>query len=147
MSCNKQYQKSILNTFSNQSQDLQSNQSIEFDNISIDTGCSIKFCAGSSTATLTKPGIYLISASATIMNPKLDKCAATMEIYKNGEPADGTPASLMPVPEGVSTLSTMKLVQVLPSCCSVDNTTNISVVNTGVPVEYSEAELIIIKLC
>ena len=46
----------------------------------------------------------------------------------------------------IGNMSFSAIVQVRPSCCAVSNTTNLTVVNTGVEATVTNANIVITKL-
>lgn len=141
----EQYKKSLLNTYTITEQDVAANGKLHFDNVNIDDGCSINFTPGSTAVTLAKPGAYLIIADAIVNTEAAG--VATMQINKNGNAINGATTSVTTVIGNDYTLTASTIVKVLPSCCAVDNTTVITVVNTGIAATYTNANLIVIKLC
>ena len=145
MTTAKQYQKSLLNAYSN-TQTVGADNNIIFNEINILNGCSINFNAGSGTITLAKPGIYLVTLDANIS----DVTAAgvvTAQINRNGVQIPGAIVNVTAAVDTNYPLSISTLVKVLPSCCAVDNVTNITIANTGVEATYSNANITVVKLC
>ena len=141
----EQYKKSLLNTYTVTEQDVVANGNLRFDNVNIDDGCSIDFTPGSTAVTIDKPGAYLVIADAIITTDAAG--VATMQINRNGAAINGATSSVTTVIGNEYTLTASTIVKVLPSCCAVDNTTVITVANTGIAATYSNANLIVIKLC
>lgn len=146
-SSNNLYQKSLLNTYTNTSQTVTTGANIRFDNINVLDGCSIDFNAGTTSITLEKAGVYLVTIDATVSDAGTPG-AVGLQINRNGAGVNGatsrvvTTASTDVYPLGVSTL-----VKVLPSCCAVDNTTVLTISNIGLSAIYANANLTVVKLC
>jgi hypothetical protein len=145
--CNRQYQKSILNAYTNQSQILTTGQTLKFNNINQLDGSSIDFSAGTGSIVLNKPGVYKIDVNATGVEAGTAG-TITLQIQKNGVNINGATASTTSSTiTDIKNLSISTVVKVLPSCASVDNTTIITVLNTGVGTTYSNVNITAIKQC
>ena len=141
----EQYKKSLLNTYTNTTQAVVADGLLRFDNINIDTGCSIDFTAGSNSVTLDKPGAYLVLADVTFNTDAAG--VATIQINKNGNAINGATASTTTVIGNNYSMDASTIVKVLPSCAVVDNTAVITVANTGIAATYTNVNIIVIKLC
>lgn len=141
----EQYKKSLLNTYTNTTQIVAVNGILRFDNVNIDTGCSIDFTPGASSITLDKPGAYLVLVDVILNTDAAG--VATIQVNKNGTAINGTDASVTTVIGNDYTLNTSTIVKVLPSCAAIDNKAVITVANTGIAATYTNVNLIIIKLC
>lgn len=141
----EQYKKSLLNTYTNTTQTVVADGLLRFDNINIDTGCSIDFTAGSTSITLDKPGAYLIVADVVLNTDTAG--VVTLQLNKNGTAINGATASVTTVVGNEYTLNTSTIVKVLPSCPAINNVTTITVANTGIAATYTNTNLIVIKLC
>ena len=87
MTTSKQYQKSLLNAYSN-TQVVAQNNNILFNETTILNGCSIDFTAGTGVVTLEKPGVYLITVDANVSD--VDAAGViTVQINKNGTQIPG----------------------------------------------------------
>ena len=143
----EQYKKSLLNAYTNTDQTVTTDGVIRFDNTNVVNGCSIAFVSGATSITLKKAGVYLITMDATASDSGTPG-EITMQINRNGTPINGaTAAAVTTASTDVFPLSVTTLVKVLPSCCSTDNTTVITVTNTGVGAIYANANITVVKLC
>lgn len=144
---NRQYQKSLLSAYTITNQTLTTGQTIAFNNANVLNGCSIDFNAGSSAIQLRKPGVYLVTVDASVAESGTAGII-TMQLQRNGTNVNGAKSSIDSTTAGdVNGMSFNTIVKVLPSCCSVDNTTTLTVLNTGVGAVYSNANITIVKLC
>lgn len=141
----KQYQKSLLSAYSN-TQTIGADNAIPFNEINLLNGCSINFSAGTSTINLVKPGIYLITVDATVSDVDVAG-VVTIQINRNGVQIPGAIVSDTAAIDTNYSMSITTLVKVLPSCCAIDNQTNITVVNSGIEATYSNTNISIVKLC
>lgn len=143
---NKQYQKSVLNAYTSTDQLLEPDQEIDFNSINILNGCSISFVPGTSTINLKKPGVYFISVDA-IVEPD-DNGTVTMQLQKNNIKVDGAKASFDATEKGeIGGMSFSTIVKVPPSCCMVDNTASLKILNLETNAIYSNANITVMKLC
>jgi hypothetical protein len=145
MTCNRQYQKSLLNASSG-SQTVLTNSAIPFTTTNLLDGVSIQFTGGT-TISLVKPGVYLISVDANVAEAGTAGLIA-MQIQKNGVNINGAKASVDSSATGdAENIHVTTLVKVLPSCCMINNNASITVLNSGVGAVYSNANITIVKLC
>jgi hypothetical protein len=145
MSCNNQYQKSVLSASSG-AQTLLTNANIPFNTTNLLNGVSIEFNGGT-TISLVKPGVYLISADANVAEAGTAGLIS-MQVQKNGVNINGAKASVDSSATGdAENIHVTTLVKVLPSCCMVNNNANITVVNNGVGAVYSNTNITVVKLC
>ena len=147
MNTQEQYKKSLLNAYTNANQTLTTDGVIRFNNVNVDDGCSIDFTPGATTIALGKPGVYLITMDASVSDSGTPG-VVTMQLYRNGVGINGATSTITTTAStSIYPLSVTTLVKVLPSCCAIDNTANITVVNTGVGAIYANANITVIKLC
>lgn len=135
----------MISSYSIISQAVATDGTLNFDTTRILTGCTVKHADGTPTFTLTKPGYYFVTFDGVISGTTAG--TVTVELL-NG--ADAIPAALASTTIAVddeATLNFTTIVRVLPSCPSIDNTTKLSVVNTGVATTFTSANINITKLC
>ena len=135
----------MINSYSTVSQAVNVNGTINFDTTRILTGCTIKHADGTPTFTLTKPGYYFITFDGVISGTIAG--IVTVELL-NG--ADAVPAALASTTIAIgneATLNFTTIIRVLPSCPSIDNTTKLSIANTGVATTFTNVNINITKLC
>ena len=109
------------------------------------TGCTAT--RDGQTFQLNKPGYYYVTfnavAAATTTVGEL-----TVELYNNGVAVPGAEASYTTTTAGDnSNYAFSTIIRVLPSCCAVNNTARLTVVNTGVDATYTNVNINITKLC
>lgn len=143
MGCNT-YRKSSLNAFSTSSQTLETNDIVTFSNNSTDTGCSICHAAGTGSIRLNE-GLYLVQFNGTLTTPTAG--TATVQLLNNGVVVQGATASqTTAAATDVITLSFSTVVQVLKSCCCINNIANLTVQNTGVGTIFTNANIDVVRL-
>ena len=119
---------------------------LDFDTNRIATGCTVKHVDGTPSFTLTKPGYYYITFNGTITNTAAG--IVTVELLNGGVAIPGAEASITTAAvTDERSFSFATIIRVLPSCCSIDNTTTLTVANTGIAATYSVANINITKLC
>lgn len=109
------------------------------------TGCTVT--RNGNTFQLNKPGYYFVTfnavAAATATLGEL-----TVELYNNGVAVPGAEASTTTTVAGNNANYVFStIIRVLPSCCAIDNTARLTVVNTGVDGTYTNVNINITKLC
>lgn len=135
----------MISSYSIISQAVAADGTLNFDTTRVLTGCTVKHADGTPTFTLTKPGYYFVTFDGVISGTTAG--TVTVELL-NG--ADAIPAALASTTIAVgdeATLNFTTIVRVLPSCPSIDNTTKLSVANTGVATTFTNANINITKLC
>ena len=135
----------MISSYSIISQAVAADGTLNFDTTRVLTGCTVKHADGTPTFTLTKPGYYFVAFDGVISGTTAG--TVTVELL-NG--ADAIPAALASTTIAVgdeATLNFTTIVRVLPSCPSIDNTTKLSVANTGVATTFTNANINITKLC
>ena len=117
-----------------------------FDTNRVVTGCTVGHTPGSTTFTLTKPGYYYVTFN-TIFTTEATGIA-TVELQNGGATVSGAIGSETITTAGdTKSISFSTIVKVLPSCCAIDNTVNLTFVATGLELEATIAAVNITKLC
>ena len=145
MTMNRNYQKSTLNAFTTTSQTLLAGNNIAFDNNGVLTGCSISHAAGTPTIVLCKPGLYYVSFEADALPSTAG--TITVALQNNSVTIPGAITSVTGAAATTTRIVLDAIVEVKPSCCSVDNTKNLTFNNSGVETSFTNATVSIIKLC
>ena len=108
------------------------------------TGCTIT--RNGPTFQLNKPGYYYVTFNTDASSATVD--AITVELQNNGIAVPGAPATTTPaVANDVMNLAFATIIKVPPSCCAIDNTANLTLVNTGVAATFTNVNVNITKLC
>ena len=117
---------------------------INFTTDRILTGCTAT--RDGQTFQLNKPGYYYVTFNAVATATEAGEITATLE--NNGNVVVGATASMTAGEVGdLVNLAFTTIIKVPPSCCMVNNTGNLTVVNTGVGATYTNVNLNITKLC
>ena len=135
----------MISSYNTTNQAVVSNGTINFTTDRILTGCTA--VRNGETFQLNKPGYYYVTfnaiAAATTTVGEL-----TIELYNNGVAVPGAIAGATTTTAGDNLdFAFTTIVRVPPSCCAVDNTARLTVVNTGVDATYADVNLNITKLC
>ena len=108
------------------------------------TGCTVT--RNGPTFQLNKPGYYYVTFNADASSATVD--AITVELQNNGVAVPGATATITPaVVNDVMNLAFATIIKVPPSCCAIDNTANLTLVNTGVAATFTNVNINITKLC
>lgn len=120
-------------------------QQIFFVNNRYVVGCGTSHTAGSPTVTLRKTGYYLVNFSGVLSAASTG--LVSTQLYNNGVAIPGALSSITIDTAGsLKNVSFSTIVRVLNSCACIDNTANLTVVNTGLEATYSDAEITIVRL-
>jgi hypothetical protein len=136
----------MINSYSLISQTVAVDGTLNFDTTRVLTGCTVKHADGTPTFTLTKPGYYFVTFDGTITDTAAG--IVTVQLLNGGVAVPGAEASITNAAvTDERSFSFTTIVRVLPSCCAIDNTTTLTVANTGIAATYSVANINITKLC
>lgn len=135
----------MINSYSIISQAVAADGTLNFDTTRVLTGCTVKHADGTPTFTLTKPGYYFVTFDGVITGTTAG--IVTVELLNGADAVPAALASTTVAADDVATLNFATIVRVLPSCPSIDNTTKLTVANTGVATTFTSANINITKLC
>lgn len=111
------------------------------------TGCTVTHAEGTTSFQLNKPGYYYVSFNG-IAAPTTDAGDVTVQLLSNTSPVPGAIATFSSTATtDLGNLSFTTIIKVLPSCCAIDNTTTLTLTNSGVDSTYNNVNLSITKLC
>ena len=135
----------MISSYNNTSQEVAINGLLTFTTDRILTGCTA--IRNGQTFQLNKPGYYYVTFNA-------DGAATTavgdivVVLQNNGVAVPGAIATFTTtVADDATNLAFSTIIRVPPSCCAVDNTANLTLVNTGVAATYTNVNINITKLC
>ena len=135
----------MLSSYNNTAQDVAINGLLTFTTDRILTGCTAT--RNGQTFQLNKPGYYYVTFNA-------DGAATTavgdivVTLQNNGVIVPGAIATFTTTVVGdTANLAFSTIIRVPPSCCAVDNTANLTLVNTGVATTFTNVNINITKLC
>ena len=136
----------MIDSYSNTSQAIAVDEAIPFAINSICTGRTATHAAGSTTFSLNKPGFYYVTFNGTAIT---DVAAGniTVQLFNNGKAVPGAiTSSTSSAATDIQSLSFSKLIQVHPSCCAINNTTNLTFNNIGLAATFTNVNVIITKV-
>ena len=135
----------MLSSYNNTTQEVAINGLLTFTTDRILTGCTAT--RNGQTFQLNKPGYYYVTFNA-------DGAATTavgdivVVLQNNGIAVPGAIATFTTtVADDATNLAFSTIIRVPPSCCAVDNTANLTLMNTGVAATYTNVNINITKLC
>lgn len=132
----------------NQNVTVAQNATIPFANTSIAKGCTAVL-SGTNTITLNKCGVYMVSFDAAAATTETSG-DVTVQMTKNGvlQPQALTTANSAATTD-IESLSFVTLVQVPSnnSCRCCDSPVAISFSNTGVAATFTQANVVVTKIC
>ena len=135
----------MISTYTSISQAVAVDGTLNFDTTRVLTGCTVKHADGTPTFTLTRPGYYFVTFDGVVTADAAG--TVTVELLNGADPVPGAIASTALVADGIATLNFSTIVRVLPSCPAIDNTTKLSVLNSGIGATFTSANINITKLC
>ena len=135
----------MISSYNITTQEVAVNGLLTFTTDRILTGCTAT--RNGQTFQLNKPGYYYVTFNA-------DGAATTaagdvvVVLQNNGVAVPGAIATqTVAAADDAVNLAFTTIIRVPPSCCAVDNTANLTLVNTGVAATFTNANINITKLC
>ena len=129
----------MISSYNNTSQEVAINGLLTFTTDRILTGCTAT--RNGQTFQLNKPGYYYVTFNA-------DGAATTavgdivVVLQNNGVAVPGAIATFTTtVADDATNLAFSTIIRVPPSCCAVDNTANLTLVNTGVAATFTNVNI------
>ena len=135
----------MINSYTITNQSVAVNDTLNFNVTRILTGCTVKHVDGSASFTLTKPGYYYVTFNADVLGTAAGN--VTAELINGSVAVPGATATTTIAIGETESIAFATIVRVLPSCAAIDNTTTLTILNTGVEVTYTNANINITKLC
>ena len=135
----------MISSYNNTTQTVAVNGLLTFTTDRILTGCTAT--RDGSTFQLNKPGYYYVTfnASGAATSVVGDIVVA---LVNNGVAVPGATATVSPtVINSTRNFAFSTIIKVPPSCCAINNTANLTIVNTGVAATFTNANINITKLC
>ena len=135
----------MISSYNITSQAISTNGVLTFTTDRILTGCTAT--RNGATFQLNKPGYYYVTFNADAAATET-LGVLSMELQNKGVAVPGAEASSTTTVAGnISNYAFSTIIRVPPSCCAIDNTASLTVVNTGVDATYSNVNINITKLC
>ena len=135
----------MISSYNITAQEVAINGLLTFSTDRILTGCTAT--RNGQAFQLNKPGYYYVTFNA-------DGAATTavgdvvVVLQNNGVAVPGAIATqTVAAADDAVNLAFSTIIRVPPSCCAVDNTANLTLVNTGVAATYTNININITKLC
>ena len=135
----------MINSYSIVSQPVLADGTVTFDTTRILTGCTVQHADGTPTFTLTKPGLYFVTFDGVITGTTAG--VVTVELVNGSVAVPGATASTTIAEADEATLNFSTIIRVMPSCPAIDNTTKLTVLNSGVATTFTSVNINITKLC
>ena len=136
----------MISTYNATAQTVDANGAFVFDTNRIVSGCTVGHTPGTTTFTLNKPGYYYVTFNTTFTTDATGD--VTVELQNGGILVPGATGTETITTAGNSkSISFSTIIRVLPSCCAVNNTANLTFVATGIALDATTAAVQITKLC
>ena len=135
----------MINSYTITNQSVAVDDTLNFNVTRILTGCTVKHIDGSASFTLTKPGYYYVTFNADVLGTAAGD--VTAELINGSVAVPGATATTTIAIGETESIAFATIIRVLPSCAAIDNTTTLTILNTGVEVTYTNANVNITKLC
>lgn len=135
----------MINSYTVTNQSVAVDDTLNFNVTRILTGCTVKHVDGSASFTLTKPGYYYVTFNADVLGTAAGN--VTAELINGSVAVPGATATTTIAIGETESITFATIIRVLPSCAAIDNTTTLTILNTGVEVTYTNANINITKLC
>jgi hypothetical protein len=135
----------MINSYTITNQIVATDDTLNFNVTKVLTGCTVKHAEGSPSFTLTKPGYYYVTFNADVLGTAAGD--VTAELINGSVAVPGATATTTIAVGDTASIAFATIVRVLPSCAAIDNTTTLTVLNSGVGATYTNANINITKLC
>lgn len=135
----------MINSYTITSQPVAVDDTLNFNVSRILTGYTVNHVDGSPSFTLTKPGYYYVTFNADVLGTAAGD--VTAELINGTTAVPGATATVTIAVGDTANIAFATIIRVLPSCAAIDNTTILTVLNSGVAVTYTNANINITKLC
>lgn len=137
----------MVNSYTNTPQTVATNDLLSFVINDVLTGCTVLHPAGSTSFKLNRPGFYYVSFTGTGAITGATAGAITVNLLRNGITVPGaTSTQESASATDTRTVNFSKIIQVLPSCCAVNNATTLTFQNAGLESTFSNVNVVITKL-
>lgn len=137
----------MIDSYSNTSQPIAAGENIPFAVNSIQTGCTATHIAGSTTFSLNRPGFYFVTFNGTGAITGATAGDITVSMLNNGVLVPGATATTNSASTtDIRSISFSKLIQVKPSCCAINNSTNLTFNNAGLAATFTSVNVVITKV-
>lgn len=134
----------MISSYNNTSQSVAVNGLLTFTTDRILTGCTVT--RNGQTFQLNKPGYYYVTFNADGAATAVEDVTIVLE--NNGIAVPGATATITPAAiDSTMNFAFATIIKVPPSCCAIDNTANLTLVNTGVAATFTNVNINITKLC
>lgn len=144
--------KTSLTVYNEQAQELQPSQQVSFPTVGVRTGCANSLVQGASgeTVTINKPGLYQVIVNADILGTSAGNVQLVLERATSANPqaqaVPGAEATVTTATGDTYSVSFATLVNVLPSCPSVNNRTTLSVQLNTTAATINSANMNIVRI-
>lgn len=129
-------------------QTLVTNDDLEFTIDAVKTGCTVTHAEGATTFSFNKPGFYYVTFNGVASATAAATDPIVVEMYNGATAIAGALTSeLSAAVDTPVALSMSTIVQVRPCCPAIDNRVQLTIKNTGIEAEFTNAALVITKLC
>jgi hypothetical protein len=136
------HDKSALEAVTTTDQVVVSDGLLNFDTNTVLSGCSITHIAGSNTVRIGKRGLYMVAVNVDLTPTAAGDIA--IQLLNNGVAVPGALATVTGAAGDTYSLAFTALVRVLPSCCAIDNTSNLQVQVTAAGT-VTNANIVVVK--
>lgn len=138
--------KNALSTYTTNNAAVAVNGALPLEQNSVLVGNAITHTPGSTTITLSCPGIYLVSFDAE-GSTTAGTGSFTTALFNNGVAVPGAEStSGATSTTNVETIGFTSIIQVRPSCCAVNNVANLTFINTGAASTYTTINVNVVKI-
>lgn len=135
----------MISSYNSAQQILSVDGLVSFDTDRIKTGCTITHTPGSTTFTLTRPGYYYISFNTIVSSTETGNVVVQLRNGTTLIPGAIASADVAATTD-IDTIGFSTIIRVPPSCCAIDNTAVISIINSGISATLTSPNINITKL-
>lgn len=138
----------MIYSYSITPQTLTTNEDLVFTIDEVKTGCTVTHAEGTTTFSFNKPGFYYVTFNGVASATAAATEPIVVEMYNGATAIAGALTSeLSAAVDTPVALSMSTIIQVRPNCPAIDNKVSLTIKNTGIEAEFTNAALVITKLC
>lgn len=134
----------MVYSYNSTKQTLATNADVIYNNDVVKTGTTVTHTPGTSIFTLNRPGYYYVTVTASGAATAAGTDPISLALFNGTVQLPGAVSTALS--EDTTSMTINTIIPVRPSCCMVDNTVELHVVNTGVEATYDNTTITITKI-
>ena len=135
----------MISSYSGVTQTVAADGTLVFNTNRVLTGCTVTHVEGTPSFKLNRCGYYYITFNTDVSGATGD---VTVQLLSNGTTVGGAEGTMtLAAATDTGNISFSTIIKVLPSCSVIDNLQTLTFINSGIDATFTNANVIITKLC